>query len=226
MIYVALKYLFFTIIMGRIERRSFSAKESEQFTHYCRVVVQDFLPHLVNCFNALFPPQTVNELATCSPHVLHCSITTLANKQQSTLHTTGKRGVHFKLEFDLTKLVEPLKIMLPDLFANDLYIADSLTQHTPLLHNDDITSDHVTGTVDNDPAVDMSDATHNDDGDVMIYSKGRAPVINGDKHDHSHSDQGGLTDDGNKEILDSMKESLTDNLPTISTDLQQDTAVI
>ena len=51
-------------------------------------------------------------------------------------------------------------------------------------------------------------------------------MINGDKHDHSHSDQGELTDDGSKEILDSMKESLTDNLPTISTDLQQDTAVI
>ena len=37
--------------------------------------------------------------------------------------------------------------MLPDLFTNDVYIADSLTQHTALLHNDDITSDDVTGTV-------------------------------------------------------------------------------
>ena len=37
--------------------------------------------------------------------------------------------------------------MLPDLFTNDLYIADSLTQHTALLHNDDIPRDDVTGTV-------------------------------------------------------------------------------
>ena len=43
------------------------------------------------------------------------------------------------LDFDLHKLIEPLKVMLPDLFTNDLYIADSLTQHTALLHNDDIT---------------------------------------------------------------------------------------
>ena len=37
--------------------------------------------------------------------------------------------------------------MLPDLFTNDLYIADNLTQHTALLHNDDITSDDVTGRI-------------------------------------------------------------------------------
>ena len=37
--------------------------------------------------------------------------------------------------------------MLPDLFTNDLYIADSFTQHTALLHNDDIASDDVTGIV-------------------------------------------------------------------------------
>ena len=82
------------MILFRIERRSFSDKESEQFTHYCRVVVQDFLPHLVNCFNALFPPRTVNELASCSPHVIHCNSTTLSSKQQqSTVQTTGRRAV-------------------------------------------------------------------------------------------------------------------------------------
>ena len=31
--------------------------------------------------------------------------------------------------------------------GSQLYIADSLTQHIALLHNDDITSDDVTGTV-------------------------------------------------------------------------------
>ena len=111
------------MILFRIERRSFSDKESEQFTHYCRVVVQDFLPHLVNvnCFNALFPPRTMNELASCSPHVIHCNSTTLSSKQQqSTVQTTGRRAVQFKLEFDLCKLIEPLNIMLPDLFTNDL----------------------------------------------------------------------------------------------------------
>ena len=41
--------------------------------------------------------------------------------------------------------------MLLDLFVNDLYIADSLTQPTTLLHNDDITSDDVTGSVGDDP---------------------------------------------------------------------------
>ena len=211
------------MILYRIERRSFSDKESEQFTHYCRVVVQDFLPHLVNCFNALFPPQIVNELATCSPHVLRCNTTTLPNK--TTVHATNRRSVQFKLEFNLTKLVEPLKIMLPDLFANDLYIADSLTQHTPLLHNDDINSDDVIGTAENNPmGHTQSDATHSDGGDIMLNSKGETPVINDDKHDHSHNDQGELTDDGNKEI---PKESLTDNnLPTISTDLQQNTTMI
>ena len=206
------------MILFRIERRSFSDKESEQFTHYCRVVVQDFLPHLVNCFNALFPPHTVNELASCSPHVLRCNNTTLSNKQQSTLHATGRRGAQFKLEFELRTLIEPLKIMLPDLFANDLYIADSLTQHTPLLHNDDITGDDVAGRDK------ISGTTHDDD--VMLNSKGETPLINGDKHD-CHNDQGELTDDGTKETMDSMKESLTDNdFPSISTDLQQDTTVI
>ena len=116
--------------------------------------------------------------------------------------------------------------MLPDLFANDLYIANSLTQHTPLLHNDDIANDDVTVTAGNSNLMghEQSDATHSDEGDVMLNSKGETPVINDDKHNHSHNDQRELTDDGSKEIL---KESLTDNnLPTISTDLQQDTTVI
>ena len=61
--------------------------------------------------------------------------------------------------------------MLPDLFANDLYIADNLTQPTTLLHNDDITSDDVTGSAGSDPVGDMkSHATH-DDGNVMLNSK-------------------------------------------------------
>ena len=70
-----------------------------------------------------------------------------SKQQQSTVQTTGRRAVQFKLDFELWQLIEPLKIMLPDLFTNDLYIADSLTQHTALLHNDDITSDDVTNTV-------------------------------------------------------------------------------
>ena len=53
--------------------------------HYCRVVVQDFLPHLVNCFNVLFPPHTVNELVSCSPYVIHCYSTTLSSKQTNQL---------------------------------------------------------------------------------------------------------------------------------------------
>ena len=58
----------------------------------------------------------------------------------------------------------------------------------------------------------------------MLNSKGESPVINADKDDHS---QGELTGDSNRETLDSMKESLTANdLPTISTDLQQDTTMI
>ena len=176
------------MILFRIERRSFSDKESEQFTHYCRVVVQDFLPHLVNCFNALFPPLTVNELASCSPHVIHCNSTTSSSKQQqSTVQTTGRRAVQFKLEFDLCTLIEPLKIMLPDLFANDLYIVDSLTQHTALLHNDDITSDDVTGRIGEIPIGEKkSDTTHDD---VKLNSKVETPLINGDQHD-----QGELTD--------------------------------
>lgn len=212
------KYYWFCDIV-RIERRSFSDKESEQFTHYCRVVVQDFLPHLVNCFNALFPPQTISELASCSPYVLHCTGKTLASKQQSTFHTTGRRGVQFKLEFDLPKLVEPLKVMLPDLFANDLYIADSLTQHTPILHNDDITSDDVIGTVGDVPVSDKKSDTANN---VMLKNVGETPVTNGDNHDPSHDDQGECTDDS-KETMGNLKESLTSDLPTVSTDLQQDT---
>ena len=176
------------MMLFRIERRSFSDKESEQFTHCCHVVVQDFLPHLVNCFNALFPPRTVNELASCSPHVIHCNSTTLSSKhQQSTVQTTGRRAVQFKLDFDLCKLIEPLKIMLPDLFTNDLYTADSLTQHAALLHNDDITSDDVTGRIGEIPVGEKkSDTTHDD---VMLNIKGETPLINGDQHD-----QGELTD--------------------------------
>ena len=209
------------ILLFRIERRSFSDKESQQFTHYCRVVVQDFLPHLVNCFNALFPPQTVNELASCSPYALHCtSKAAMATKQQSTVHTsTGRRGVQLKLEFDLSKLIEPLRVMLPDLFANDVYIADSLTQQTALLHNDDMTSDDVTGRVGEVPPVadNEKDASH----DVMLKSMGKTSVTNGDKHDPSESSEGEFTGDS-KETSD-MKESLTNNdLPTISTPLQQD----
>ena len=161
----------------------------------------------------------MNHLASCSPHVLDCSNS--LNKQESSIQATGRKGVQFKLEFELNKLIEPLKIMLPDLFTNDLYIADSLTQPT-LLHNDDITSDDVTGSAGSDPEGDTkSHATH-DNGNVN--SKGESPVINADKDDHS---QGELTGDSNRETLDSMKESLTANdLPTISTDLQQDTTMI
>ena len=58
--------------------------------------------------------------------------------------------------------------MLPDLFTNDLYIADSLTQHTSLLHNDDITSDDVTGRVIEVPIGDNKSDTSHDD--VMLIS--------------------------------------------------------
>ena len=77
--------------------------------------------------------------------------------------------------------------MLPDLFTNDLYIADSLTQHTSLLHNDDITSDDVTGRV-GELSIDdkKSDTTHDD----VILNR-EIPLINGDQHDLSS--QGELT---------------------------------
>ena len=51
----------------------------------------------------------------------------------------------FKVEFEHNKF---LKL---DLFVNDLHIADSPTQPTTLLHNDNITSDDVTGSVGGDP---------------------------------------------------------------------------
>ena len=73
--------------------------------------------------------------------------------------------------------------MLPDLFSDDLYIADSLTQHTALLHNDDITSDDVTGRVGEVPVDDEKSDTSHDD--VMLNSKGETPVANGDQHDHT-----------------------------------------
>ena len=165
----------------------------------------------------------MNELASCSPHVIHCNSTTLSSKQQSTLQTTSRRGVQFKLDFDLHKLIEPLKIMLPDLFTNDLYIADSLTRHTALLHKDDITSDDVTGTVGEVPIGDKKSDTAHDD--VMLNGMGESPLINDDQHDHTS--QGELTGDNNKGTLDDVKESLTDNdFPVISTDPQQDTTVI
>ena len=77
--------------------------------------------------------------------------------------------------------------MLPDLFTNDLYIADSLTQHTVSLHNDDITSDDVTGRVGEIPISEKKSDTSHDD--VKLSSKGETPLINGDQHD-----QGELTD--------------------------------
>ena len=104
----------------------------------------------------------------------HCNSTTLSSKQQqSTLQTTSRRAVQFKLDFDLCKLIEPLKLILPDLFTNDLYIADSLTQHTALLHNNDITSDDVTGRVGEVPVGDKKSDTSDDD--VMLNSMGEPP---------------------------------------------------
>ena len=73
----------------------------------------------------------MNHLASCSPHVLDCSNS--LNKQQSSLQATGRKGVQFKLEFELHKLIEPLKSMLPDLFANDLYIADNLQHYSIMM---------------------------------------------------------------------------------------------
>ena len=49
--------------------------------------------------------------------------------------------------------------MLLDLFVNELYIAGSPTQPKTLLHNDDITSDDVTGSVEDDP---RNDTTYDD----------------------------------------------------------------
>lgn len=158
----------------------------------------------------------MNDIASRSPYMLHCnSRTTLSNKQPSTLRATGRRGVQFKLEFDLQKLIEPLKVMLPDLFANDLYIADSLTQHTPLLHNDDVISDDVTV---GDVPVDVND--------VMLNGKGETSVTGDDKHDTDGSNQE-LTTDNKGTLDDDTKKPLTSNdLPTFSTDLQQNTIVI
>ena len=70
--------------------------------------------------------------------MLHCNNS--SNKQQSSLQATGRRSVQ---EFEHHKLIELLKIMLSNLFVNNLYIADNLTQPTTLLHNDDITSDDI-----------------------------------------------------------------------------------
>ena len=56
--------------------------------------------------------------------------------------------------------------MLPDLFTNDHYIADSLIQHTALLHNDDITD--VTGTVGEVPIGDKRATLL-----MMLNSKGK-----------------------------------------------------
>ena len=94
------------------------------------------------------------------------------------------------------------------MFANNLYIADNLIQPATLLHNDDITSDDVTGNAGNDPRGDTKSHTTHDDGNVMLNSKGGTLVINANKDDHS---QGELTGDSNRETLHSMKELLTDN---------------
>ena len=75
--------------------------------------------------------------------------------------------------------------MLPDLFTD---VADSLTQHTVLLHNDVITSsDDVTGRIGEIPIGEKKcDTTHDD---VMLNNKGETPLINSEQHD-----QGELTD--------------------------------
>jgi len=158
----------------------------------------------------------VNELASCSPHVIHSSNTTLSNKQQkSTVQIPSRRGAQFKLEFDLGKLVEPLKVMLPDLFANDLHIADSLTQQVSLLQNDDVT---VTAReLPTDDKIKSDAATHDD---IAFNNNGETPVVNGDRNQGSQEP----TNDNNKY---DAKESMTDlDLPAIPTDLQQDTTVI
>ena len=137
----------------RIERRSFSDKESEQFTHYCRVVVQDFLPHLVNCFTVLFPPQHVNDLASRCPYTINQSRKSSQNDQH--FQIANRKGVQLRLDFNLIKLVEPLKLMFPDLFTNDLYIADSLSQHPPVTHSTSSDAGDV-------PTHDNNDVIHND----------------------------------------------------------------
>ena len=73
--------------------------------------------------------------------------------------------------------------MLPDVFTNDLYIADSLTQHTALLHNNDITNDDVTGRVVKVRTSEKKNGTSHDD--VMLNSKEVIPLINGDQFDHT-----------------------------------------
>jgi len=140
------------------------------------VVVQDFLPHLVNCFNVLFPPQHVNDLASRCPYAINQTSPTLTISSQDEFPVASRKGVQLRLEFNLTKLVEPLKVMLPNLFTNDMYIADSLSQHPPVLHsvvsgNGDVPTEDSNDIIHDDViannTVQNSSLTNGADGDVI-----------------------------------------------------------
>ena len=171
------------------------------------MVVQDFLPHLVNCFNVLFPPQHINDLASRCPYAINQTSSTLlsgSTQDEQQFQIANRKGVQLRLEFNLSKLVEPLKLMLPDLFTNDLYIADSLSQHPPVLHsvvsdagdvptedNNDVIHDDViannsieTNSIANDDVtVNGQDEVSNDkvESDIKELHKGSdSPLITGD----------------------------------------------
>ena len=194
----------------RIERRSFSDKESEQFTHYCRVVVQDFLPHLVNCFNVLFPPQHINDLASRCPYAINQTLPTLtlSSQDEQQFQVASRKGVQLRLEFNLNKLVEPLKLMLPDLFINDLYIADSLSQHAPVLHRSvsgdgDVPTEDGNDVINDDiiahNSVQNSSVTNGANGDV-ITDNGKEEVSN-DKVESKNGDSSLPTDNVDNESI-------------------------
>ena len=156
------------------------------------MVVQDFLPHVVNCFNVLFPPQYINDLASRCPCAINQTspTLTLSSQDKQQFQVASRKGVQLRLEFNLNKLVEPLKLMLPDLFINDLYIADSLSQHAPVLHRS-VSGDGDVPTEDGNDVINDDVIAHN-----SVQNSSVTDGVNGD-----------VITDGQEEVSNDKVES-------------------
>ena len=99
----------------RVEHASFTAKESEAFTQLCRVVVQDFLPFVKKCFDALFTESSVEQLALSTPYALrHCK----KNKEGEAVFHSARHTLELNMQLDIKSIGGMLKPFAPEVFED------------------------------------------------------------------------------------------------------------
>lgn len=101
----------------KVEHTSFTEKESEAFMQLSRVTVEDFLPFIKKCFDAVFSESAIEQLALSTPYALrHCK----NHKQEETGSVSVLQGlkpsVDLRMELNVKSIAEVLRTVVPEVF--------------------------------------------------------------------------------------------------------------